>query len=315
MPEKCIDAELLQSMQDIAPIDEVDITNEFLFAYVMRDPELCRELLEYLLPGRKIHHVKYLSEDGEEMADSVQPESQKALAEAFDKRGVRLDVYLDDGTSIFNVEMQVAPERALPQRARLYQAHMDIHQLDRGHHFDELKPSFVIFICKFDPFGKGLYRYTFENVCQEDAELSLRDEAYKLFFNTTGTEGDISEHLRSLLEYMNDTKTYHVKETDCDLIRKIEQAVGLARKDDDWRRAFMTYQIHQRAAELRGIEIGEKRGIEIGEARGRAAGKQEAQMENAKRMLTKGLPVEMVAEFCGLTASEVSAIQKQLRTN
>ena len=234
MTEKTMDADLLLSMQeDIAPINSIDITNDFMFAYVMRNPELCIELLEYLLPGRKIRQVKYLSDDGTETSESIEPEPQRSLAGAFDKRGVRLDIYLDDGKSIFNVELQVAPERALPQRARLYQAHIDIHQLDRGHNYDELKPSFVIFICKFDPFDRGLYRYTFENTCKEDDNFALKDEAYKLFFNTKGAKGDISDNLRSLLEYMNDTKSYPVQETDCDLIRKIDQAVGRAKKGDD----------------------------------------------------------------------------------
>lgn len=308
MPKNQTDNDfLLAAQESIAPIDAVDITNDFMFAYVMRNPELCMELLEYLLPGRKIRQVRYLSEDGTEMAESVQPEPQKSLAGAFDKRGVRLDVYLDDGKSIFNVELQVAPEKALAQRARLYQAHIDIHQLDRGHNFDELKPSFVIFICKFDPFDRGLYRYTFENTCREIDGFALNDEAYKLFFSTTGTKGDISENLRCLLEYMNDTKAYPVEETDCDLVKKIEQAVGMAKQNDDWRRAFMTYQIHQRAAELRGIAIGEERG--------RAEGKHEAQMENARQMLLSDLPVESVARFSGLSIDEVMTLKSTISSD
>ena len=309
MPENRMDTDLLLAMQDeTAPIDAVDITNDFMFAYVMRDPELCTELLEYLLPGRKICQIKYLSEDGEETAESAMPEPQKSLAGAFDKRGVRLDVYLDDGKNIFNVELQVAPERALPQRARLYQAHIDIHQLDRGHNFDELKPSFVIFICKFDPFGKGLYRYTFENTCKEADGFALNDEAYKLFFNTTGTKGDISENLRSLLKYMNDTKAYPVEETGCDLIRKIERAVGMAKKDDDWRRAFMTYQIHQRAAELRGIAIGEERGIAIGKERGIAIGV----MSTVEKMLKEHLPLDLIARISGLSIPQINEVKEKL---
>ena len=55
MPENHKDADLFLAMQDdAAPIDAVDITNDFMFAYVMRNPQLCAELLEYLLPGRKI---------------------------------------------------------------------------------------------------------------------------------------------------------------------------------------------------------------------------------------------------------------------
>lgn len=53
MTERYQDTDLLLSMQeDAVPIDAVGITNDFMFAYVMRDPDLCRELLEYLLLGK-----------------------------------------------------------------------------------------------------------------------------------------------------------------------------------------------------------------------------------------------------------------------
>ena len=145
-------------------------------------------------------------------------------------------------------------------------------------------------------FGKGLYRYAFENICKDADGLALNDEAYKLFFSITGTKGDISENLRSLLEYMNDTKAYPVEETSCDLVRKIEHAVGMAKKDDDWRRAFMTYQIHQRAAELRG----EERGIAIGIK------------STVERMLKEHLPLELIARVSGLTVSQINEVKEKL---
>ena len=100
--------------------------------------------------------------------------------------GVRLDAYVDDGANVYTIEMQTTRQSALPKRARLYQAHMDINQLSRGQYYDKLRPGFVIFICTFDPFGRGLCRYSFRNVCKEE-DFELKDEAYKLFFNTTGT--------------------------------------------------------------------------------------------------------------------------------
>ena len=168
---------------------------------------------------------------------------------------------LDDGKTVYNVEMQTTFQEAPPQRARYYQAHIDVNQLERGAHYDQLKPSFVIFICKFDPFGKNLYRYSFQNVCREDETVKLQDEAYKLFFNTKGECGDITPGLQELLRYMNDTDAFPVENTDNALIRKIEHAVEQAKQDDDWRRAYMTYQIKQRDAELRG----EQRGYLLGE--------------------------------------------------
>ena len=65
----------------------------------------------------------------------------------------------------------------------------------------------MIFICTFDPFDEGRYLYSFRNVCRETG-AELGDEAYKLFFNTAGTQGEISDSLREILRYMNDPKNY-----------------------------------------------------------------------------------------------------------
>ena len=178
-------------------------------------------------------------------------DAQKSLNEAFNRRTVRLDVYLDDGKSVYNLEMQTTRHAALPKRARLYQAHMDINQLQRGQFYTKLRPSFVIFICTFDPFDEGRYLYSFRNVCRETG-AELGDEAYKLFFNTAGTHGEISASLREILRSMNDPKSYPVEQADLPLIRSIDEAVDKAKMDNEWRHAFMIYQIHQQDAELRG---------------------------------------------------------------
>ena len=265
-----------------AGMHKVDIRNDLMFSYVMRNPEICTELLEVLLPGHKIARVEYIELESERdgapqaaKARKNRPDTQKALLSAIDKRGVRLDAYLDDGKTIYNIEMQTAEYGALPQRARLYQAHIDINQLERGQNFDELRPSYVIFICTFDPFGQSRYQYSFRNVCRETGE-ELQDEAYKLFFNTTGTKGEISPSLREMLQYINNPGAYPVQKSKVELIHQIETAVEEANQDEEWRRMYMTWQIRQREAELlgekRGIAIGEKRGIAIGEKRGEERG-------------------------------------------
>lgn len=39
--------------------DELGISNDFLFGKVMRNPELCKELLQRILPELEIDHVEY----------------------------------------------------------------------------------------------------------------------------------------------------------------------------------------------------------------------------------------------------------------
>lgn len=297
----------------------VDITDDFMFAYVMQRPDLCIEFLEYLFPGHKIQRVVYLAADEESEADitvvvengvaqTTYPVTQKTLAVAFGKKGIRMDVYLDDGNVVYNVEMQATRTGHLPKRARYYAGQVDINQLNRGQEYDQLKPTYIIFICKFDPFGKDLYQYTFCNKCDEADSLELGDESYKIFLNTAGTKDHtdekdssgkqkgvinrISDGMRELLKYMNNTKSYPVESTQYDLIKKIDAAVAYAKQDEEWRRAYMTYQANQRDAELRGDERRAK--------------------ESALNMYNDGLTVEKISKYVGYA---VEIVKKMGRYN
>ncbi len=73
---------------------EIDITNDYMFTTVMQDPQLCMELLGYLLPDSRIRQLKYIrfSEDGSEIVpDDTKTEIQKAIPGYFGFRGMRLD--------------------------------------------------------------------------------------------------------------------------------------------------------------------------------------------------------------------------------
>ena len=321
-----------------AKIADVDIRDDFMFSYVMCNPQICIELLQYLLPDHKISRIEYyeMGRDGTEQPAASSPKGeplkldiQKSLNEAFNRRTVRLDVYIDDGKSVYNLEMQTTRHAGLAKRARLYQAHMDINQLQRGQFYTRLRPSFVIFICTFDPFDESRYLYSFRNVCRETG-AELGDEAYKLFFNTAGTQGEISDSLREILRYMNDPKNYPVEQTELPLIRSIDEAVGEAKMSDEWRHAYMIYQIHQQDAELRGIAIGEEhqqdaelrgiaigeeRGIAIGEERGEKRGEQKEKINNAKGMLHEGLSADLISRVTGLPISEINKLKTAPNAN
>ena len=292
-------------------LNDVDIRDDFMFSYIMRDPELCLGLLRQLLPDCPIERIEYVELEAEkqqlEKALGTRLETQKVLFGAAGKRSVRLDAYLDDGKTIYNIEMQTAEQIALPQRSRLYQAHIDVNQLERGQYYDELRPSYVIFICTFDPFGKSLYRYSFRNECREDGEVELQDEAYKLFFNTKGTRGEIPEALKEMLAYINNPEEYPVEESKLKLIHRLDEAVETAKMSEDWRRAYMTYQTHLRDAQLEGIAIGRKEGRQ----EGRLEGRKEGLLEAAKAMLQGHLPVEQIVRFTGLSQEDVQKLAEE----
>jgi len=76
--------------------DDLDITDDYMFAYVMRQSDICIALLRSIFPSHGIKSIRYIYADDsdEKKAAAVKPESQKTIAEAFDKKSVRLDTCL-----------------------------------------------------------------------------------------------------------------------------------------------------------------------------------------------------------------------------
>ncbi|MCI9077549.1 MAG: Rpn family recombination-promoting nuclease/putative transposase [Lachnospiraceae bacterium] len=128
--------------------ENLRISNDFMFAKVMRNPELCKGMLERLL-DIQIDHIEY-------------PEEQKVIDISKDSKSVRLDVYLkDEKGTVYNIEIQTTNSKNLPKRTRYYSGMIDLNAIEKGADYSELPRSFVIFICTFDAFGKGRWRYTF----------------------------------------------------------------------------------------------------------------------------------------------------------
>ena len=129
--------------------EELSISNDFMFGKIMQNPELCKELLQRILPDLKIDHIEY-------------PELQKSIKPDVDARSVRLDVYVQDNKDIvYDIEMQVSDTKELPKRSRYYQSVIDLQLIDKGQHYKKLNRSYIIFICPFDAYGKGSHIYTF----------------------------------------------------------------------------------------------------------------------------------------------------------
>ena len=204
------------------PIEKLTITDDFMFGAVMRNPQYCKPLLELVL-GVKIREIRY-------------PELQKALNERYASKSIRLDVYVEDESgTVYNVEIQTTDQKNLPRRMRYYQGIIDLHILERGEDYKALRKSFVIFICTYDPFGKGRWVYTFENRCREDNGITLGDDAVKVVLNTKGSVGEISDELKTLLRYMDGFAP------EDEYTRTLDSAVSDVRQDKKWRREYMRF--------------------------------------------------------------------------
>ena len=218
--------------------ESLGISNDFMFGKIMQDAELCKELLQRILPDLEIDHIEY-------------PEAQKSIRLDVDAESVRLDVYVRDGKgSIYDIEMQVVDTKELPKRSRYYQSMIDLQLIDKGEYYKKLKPSYIIFICPFDLFDKGRHIYTFENICKEDNSVFLKDGAVKIFLNADSDQDDVSQELKTFLDYVAG------KVPADDFVQRLEEAVEQARKNREWRHEYMTLLMRDQENIEKGIEKG-----------------------------------------------------------
>ena len=175
------------------PIEELTFTDDFMFGCIMKNEHICRGVLERLL-RMKIGKIEY-------------PSLQKSISPFYESKGIRLDVYTADETHVFDIEIQTSIPPDLGKRTRYYQSMMDSDNLLKGQNYNDLKESYVIFICLSDPFKLGLPVYTFRNICEENPSAELNDKSYKVFYNASAYEKETDKELFALLHYISAKQT------------------------------------------------------------------------------------------------------------
>ena len=126
---------------------------------------------------------------------------------------------------------------------------IDLQLIDKGQLYDELKRSYVIFICPFDLYGKGRHIYTFENICKEDGSISMGDEAVKIILNAKGTLDDVSDELKAFLDYVAGKKPKDA------YVERLEEAVKEAKKNREWRHEYMMLLMRDQENVKKGEEM------------------------------------------------------------
>lgn len=228
-------------------LQELDLSNSFLFAAALEDPEICQLVLEIIL-GNKVPKVK------------VHAEHSILISSEF--RSVRLDIYASDELQVnYNVEAQNENEGNLAKRSRYHQAEMDVSSLKPGDDFNDLKPGYVIFICTFDLFGEGLYRYTFEERCLE-RNIKLGDETRKIFLNTKGkNEKEVPKELIHFLKYVENSTDDYVSGIKDDSIERLHEKVTALKRWWGLEAKYMTFEELLKRRESKGKAEGITEGI------------------------------------------------------
>ncbi len=238
--------------------EKIDITDDFLFYSILsRNMELCRELLQIIL-NQKILKVKLV-------------QAQKSIKHSYDGKGVRLDVYVDDDKkTVYDIEMQATDSKNLPKRSRYYQGMIDLNLIKKGEDYKSLRKCYIIFICTFDPFKKGLYRYEFENRCIDAPEICLKDESTKIFLNPYGNGQKISAKLKDFLDYLVN------RNCNSDFTKRLDEEVRAVVENEEWRIEYMTLKMRDRENIEKGFITGRKEGEILGRKEGITTGRAES---------------------------------------
>ena len=263
--------------------NSLTLANNFIFCKVLEEnPDVCKELLEMLL-DIKIDRIE-------------QPKSEQTFKTDFDSRGIRLDVYVKDGTGrCFDIEIQTSNYMRLEKRARYYQGLMDVDSIQSGQEYSALKDSYVIFLCLGDAFGHRLPVYTFRYRAEEDKNILMNDGTVNIFFNATMYDKMQSENLRSFFRYLCG------KNSDDNFTDRLSALVEHVKMNAQWRHRYMTIeqeiklQVEARTNERLNEKLNEKL--------------DESKLEIAKNLLKINISPEQIAMATGLSLEQVTSLK------
>lgn len=289
-----------KQQNEIAPSEEEfkPFTNDFIFALVMRDPDICKGIAELIIPDEEIGEVKIAasenySPDEKNEKDELEIALQACLDFGKDMRGVRFDAYVKTADKWIDIEMQTTNKHDLEKRSRYYQALMDTDCLEKGGKFKDLKNTYVVFICTFDYLGLGEPMYVVESYIRKN-DLHFNDGTSKILLNTKCSPDKVPEKLKSFYEYINDPS-----KIDSKLVEGIDERVQKY-NTPEWRERLVTLEYMIAEAKEEGLEQGRTEG----EVSGRAAEK----LDMARAMKSEGIDVETIAKVSGLSVEEINKL-------
>ena len=261
-------------------LSDLSLIDDYLFGLFVQEAgseELLKELVEHLL-DIKISKVSL-------------KQKQHEISSEPDFHGIRLDAFLsDDSDTLYDIEVQTSNHYNIPKRMRYYQSLIDREQMPSGEYdYSKLKKTIIVFITNFDLFGKGLYRYTFENVCTEDKTLLLEDESIKVVLNTKGTDPTgVAPELVELLEYFHNSNKETADKLTSDFVKRLDKSLEPIKNSPKFGGAYMSYQEVVYAERKMGEKIGEERGILKGLEKGRQEGEERGILKGLEKGRQEG---------------------------
>ena len=273
---------------DKKPMEQLTIKDAFMFSAAMtEDPENCRRCIELAL--------------GIEVG-SVEVSEEKCLIYNPEYKGVRLDVYANDGNNThYDVEMQVAKERALEKRSRYYHDQMDMDLLCSGQSYSELPDVHVIFVCDYDPFGEKKYRYTVQKTIREVPGRIYEDGANTTILSTKGeNEEEVPKELVNFLKFVALPPEKSEQPFDDPYVTRLQQTIRKIKRSREMGKRYMTLQEYFREDLIEAKEEGISEGVE------------QNLLSLIGKKLAKGKTIEQIADEVEESVERVQELMDKL---
>jgi predicted transposase/invertase (TIGR01784 family) len=236
----------MTDLTGITPFKQLPLSDNFMFAQVMRQPEICQLFLEELL-GVSIARLEFIGKEQD-------------ISDGDDYHGIRLDVYVNDAAQTrYNIEMQNTRQKDLERRVRYYQSGIDRNFLAKGADYSELPESYVIFVCDFDYYKKGLACYERVWKIKDAEDLTVNDGSHSIILNSRYEKANVSPAIQDFLDYIRTKDDRHPYASD--LVKKAVAEVERLRVNKELEVTYMTWKMSLRDERMIGWEEGREEGM------------------------------------------------------
>ena len=163
------------------------------------------------------------------------------------------------------------------------------------------RETYILFICKDDPFGEGIPRYTKLTKFLETDGITYDDKSHNVFYNCSAWEKEEDPGIREVLKFIYGLKP------DSGIALEMDEAASLAKQKSDLEDEYMYF------SDILEDEKEEARAE--GHAEGLEAGRRQQKIESAKNLLRSNMmKPDQIAQILDMSLEEVVQVSKELES-
>lgn len=162
-----------------------------------------RKLVGGALKAAHVRPDYHLYEDLFQKGLIVYAEMIEELTPQKDNKEIDKLSFRDDQGRVYDIEMQTTNKHDLEERMQYYAAGLNHFTLKSGQSYKELKSSYVVFFCTFDPYKQGESMYEFNFFDRRTKTMEFNADMHIKVFNSKGKSRDLNQKMLDFLDYMN----------------------------------------------------------------------------------------------------------------